>query len=103
MSAGKRRFAHIFVCVVWGVFPNGVTGAMTAGCGVVYLVRLRVLIRRLSRDLYFAVRSLIFTAAGDEARYRRMFAAIVASCILRHRRVIFLSAGASFLAAAIAR
>ena len=59
--------------------------------------------RRLRRDLYLAVRSLIFTAAGVEARYRRMFAVIVASCILRHRRVMFLSAGASFLAAVIAR
>ena len=31
-SAGRLRFAHIFVCVARGG-PNGVTGAMTAGCG----------------------------------------------------------------------
>lgn len=75
MSAGRLRFAHIFVCVAWGVFPNGVTGAMTAWCGGIvylpnkpYLVRLRALMRRLRRDLYFAVRSLIFTAADVEAR-----------------------------------
>ena len=55
------------------------------------------------RDLYLAARSVIFTAAGDEARYRRMFAVVVASCVFRHRRAIFLSEGASSLAAAIAR